>query len=336
MVKRLRRLVLPVSRYPTERFDSSRNKSTEITLALRDLEPQIMEYASAKFEKGYSIAHERPTNLIYSNRLVRNFFRNYVKYLGPLRDEPRPLYPLEHIADLEDVGIRGEHTAAVLDVNQSRKVDYVSPGFDVDLDGKVVVKSAPLKEAVTEWLSYLGVAESVSTQDHGKIGHSLQVATSSGQKAHDLTNLGVGVSQVLPIVVMALIAPTGSLLIFEQPELHLHPRVQARLGDFFLSLAFHPKQCIVETHSEYLVDRLRRRIAEAPGEKIEDLLAFHFVEQDELGQSTCERVEINEYGAIKNWPKDFFDQSSEEAEGILFAAARKRALEKERLESGRD
>jgi predicted ATPase len=78
---------------------------------------------------------------------------------------------------------------------------------------------APLHAAVADWLSYLGVAQSVRTADLGKIGHQLQVRTGDVSKDHDLTNVGVGVSQLLPIIVMALLAPAPSLLIFEQPEL---------------------------------------------------------------------------------------------------------------------
>jgi predicted ATPase len=137
-----------------------------------------------------------------------------------------------------------------------------------------------LQNAVVDWLSYMGVVEGVFTGDRGKIGHELQVRTPGIEKFHDLTNVGVGVSQVLPIVLMCLLAPAGSLLIFEQPELHLHPKVQTRLADFFISIALAGKQCLLETHSEYLVHRLRRRIAEAPGEQLTTLSKLYFVERE--------------------------------------------------------
>jgi predicted ATPase len=165
------------------------------------------------------------------------------------------------------------------------------------------------------------------TGDRGKIGHELQVRTPGIEKFHDLTNVGVGVSQVLPIVLMCLLAPVGSLLIFEQPELHLHPKVQTRLADFFISIALAGKQCLLETHSEYLVHRLRRRIAEAPGEQLTALSKLYFVER-EGGRTTCRQVDITKYGAIVDWPEDFFDQAQTEAEMILSAASGKRSAEK--------
>jgi predicted ATPase len=182
---------------------------------------------------------------------------------------------------------------------------------------------APLHDAVVEWLEYLGVADEVVTTDAGVFGHRLQVSTDGSGHLHDLTNVGVGVSQVLPIVVMALLAPPGSFLIFEQPELHLHPKVQARLADFFLSLALDGKQALVETHSEYLVDRLRLRIALASVDSVRPLINILFTQKID-GESKLTPVKMSEYGAILNWPKDFFEQSQSDVSRIVEAASAKR------------
>ncbi len=157
----------------------------------------------------------------------------------------------------------------------------------------------------------------------GKLGHELKVALANSEAKHDLTHVGVGVSQVIPILVICLLAEADSTLVFEQPELHLHPKVQTLLGDFFLSMALCNKQCIVETHSEYLIDRLRFRIAAAKGHDLTDQAKIYFVEKPGAA-STFRQVEINEYGAITDWPEGFFDQSQQQAEEILKAAAMKR------------
>jgi len=123
---------------------------------------------------------------------------------------------------------------------------------------------------------------------------------------------------------MCLLADTDSTLVFEQPELHLHPKVQTLLGDFFLSMALCNKQCIVETHSEYFIDRHRFRIAAASPEKeLNSQTKIYFVEKPSQTSSFRE-VMINEYGAISDWPEGFFDQSQQQAEEILRAAAMKR------------
>lgn len=257
------------------------------------------------------------------------FFSGAVKYLGPLRDEPKPLYPLVASADPSDVGLRGEFTAAVLDLHKDRQVRYITSAQFTSPAVKRDSVTRSLSAAVTDWLQYLGVAESITTRDRGKLGHELKVSVAKGGKAQDLTHVGVGVSQVLPILVMSLLAERDTTLVFEQPELHLHPRVQTLLGDFFLSMAFLGKQCIVETHSEYLINRLRFRAASASLQRpLTDIMKMYFVEKEE-GASAFREVMVNEYGAILDWPKGFFDQSQQEAEEILKSASAKRRAKRE-------
>ncbi|MBL8595284.1 MAG: DUF3696 domain-containing protein [Devosia sp.] len=260
------------------------------------------------------------------NEQLGAFFQSSIHYLGPLRDEPRPIYPLEALINPKDVGYRGEHTAAVLDLHRETSVRYFSTRDAEKLFSAKAVRGT-LHSAVVEWLSYLGVAEAVSTADLGKIGHQLQVSVDRGAESHDLTNVGVGVSQLLPIVVMSLLADSPSCLIFEQPELHLHPKVQARLADFFFSLSLLGKQCILETHSEYLVERFRRRIAEAPGDVLNERVKIFFTEKVK-GQTRCREVKLSRYGSVLDWPPDFFDQAQTETESILRAAQKKRNDEK--------
>lgn len=268
-----------------------------------------------------------PTRLEASVQYLDSFFTSSVKYLGPLRDEPKPLYPLAATADPSDVGLRGEYTAAVLDIYKNQTINYIPTSYfkSAEIKGSLN-EEVTLAFAVQDWLQYLNIAQEFQTKDLGKLGHELKVVLEGAKTWHDLTHVGVGVSQVLPILVTCLLAERDTTLIFEQPELHLHPKVQTLLGDFFLSMAFLGKQCIIETHSEYLINRLRFRIAAESGKNLPDLIKMYFVEKKE-GTSVFNKVEISEYGAIENWPEGFFDQSQEEAERILRAAAMKRRAE---------
>lgn len=268
-----------------------------------------------------------PDELLEAVEFLNYYFISSVKYLGPLREEPRPLYPLVGSTDPADVGMKGEFTAAVLDVHRNVRVEYVPPGgvSGETLDGGTLTR--PLHAAVLDWLQYLGVVHELSARDLGKLGHELKVKTNSTDLAHDITHVGVGVSQVLPIVVMCLIANKDATLILEQPELHLHPRVQTRLGDFFLSVALGGKQCIVETHSEYLINRIRLRIASAREDSLGSLVRMYFVGK-EAGSSVYRPVRVNRYGAIQDWPDGFFDESQREAEEIIRAAIAKKREER--------
>lgn len=257
---------------------------------------------------------------------TREFFRNRINYLGPLREEPKSLYPLSNDGSTTEVGLKGENTAAVYHNNQNNIVDYIAPSAFKDLsDIKLNVKSGRLSEAVNLWLNYMGVASNVVTDDKGKIGHSLQVSNDLNIK-QDLTHVGVGVSQVLPILVMALLARKGDVIILEQPELHLHPKVQTRLADFFVAMNAIGKQCIIETHSEYMINRLRYLVAISKDSTVADDTMIYFVEK-EAGHSKYRPVTINKYGVIEDWPEGFFDESERIAAEILRAGMEKKAQE---------
>ena len=270
-----------------------------------------------------------PPAIAEASRYLDMFFSTSVRYLGPLRDEPKSLYPLSPTADPSDVGLKGEHTAAVLELHKNRPVQYIptSAFSDAEINPQPVARS--LEVAVVDWLQYLGVAEGVESRDKGKLGHELTVQISGTKRSHDLTHVGVGVSQVLPILVASLLSEPDTTLIFEQPELHLHPKVQTLLADFFLSITQLGKQCILETHSEYLINRIRFRIAAAVEQNPwVEAVKMYFVERPPEG-STFRDVKVNEYGAVMDWPEGFFDQSQREAEAILMAAVRKRKMQRE-------
>ncbi|MCL4298957.1 MAG: AAA family ATPase [Anaerolineae bacterium] len=262
-----------------------------------------------------------PSDLLSATQNLVSYFSERVQYLGPLRDDPRAIYNLPPTPESINVGIKGQFTAAVLEHYKNLEIKYPSPPTHGGIYGQI--KTAPLITAVTEWLRHMGLVETVTTRERGKMGYELTVRAVGTEKDVDLTSVGVGVSQVLPTLVMSLLAPTNSTLLFEQPEVHLHPKVQSVLGDFFIGLINFGYQCIIETHSEYLVNRIRRRIAESEGNTLSDLIHIYFVER--TGKSSnFNLVETNEFGALPEWPKGFFDEGPSEAQLIMQAAMKKR------------
>ncbi len=289
----------------------------------------------AKLPSEYRTAFVPPPRGVQSAcHYMRRYFSQSIRYLGPLRDEPKPIYPLSSGTDPFDVGLKGENTAAVLDLHKIRPIRLIPPAAFARPAISVEPVTRTLQAAVTEWLRYLGVADSVESRDRGKLGHELKVTINEGANEQDLTHVGVGVSQVLPILVMCLIADRDNVLLFEQPELHLHPKVQTLLGDFFLSMALMDKQCLIETHSEYLINRLRFRAAAANADEVTKRLTIYFVEKKN-NRSEFRPVVVNEFGAIPDWPDGFFDQSQDEAEQIIREATRKRLALEGRLPRAR-
>lgn len=257
------------------------------------------------------------------------YFSKSVKYLGPLRDDPKPVYPITGAIDTQDVGLRGEHTAAVLEIHRKTKVTYIPSSCFSENASNYEPREAPLLDAVLDWLAYMGVAVNVKTADRGKLGHELKIASKESDELHDLIHVGVGVSQVLPILVSSLLAGGESTLIFEQPELHLHPRVQSRLADFFVAMSFLNRQCIIETHSEYLINRLRYRSAISDGDQVSQNTLMYFVEKKN-GQSEYRKIKMNRFGVLDEWPDGFFDENDKNASAILKVALEKRKAEARR------
>lgn len=255
------------------------------------------------------------------------YFESRVKYLGPLREAPRPAYEGVAWGDPRDVGTRGERTAAVLVSFGDESVECVQPSGITDANGSNV-RGTSLIKATTLWLQFLGVADDVSTDVLvSALGYGLRATAPGETVPRSLSNLGTGVSQVLPVIVMSLLAPRGSLLLFEQPELHLHPRVQARLADFFYSMTLLGKQCIVESHSEYLVDRLRYLCVAECDDRVARNVQLYFTERTVDG-TVFKQVEINERGVMADWPAGFFDESRNNSLDILYASLAKREREK--------
>jgi predicted ATPase len=125
----------------------------------------------------------------------------------------------------------------------------------------------------------------------------------------NLKDVGFGVSQILPIVTEGIMARPGTTIIVEQPEIHLHPRAQARLADLFIDLAHQDKSFIIETHSEHMLLRFARRIAEGSLKK-KDIAVYEF-KLTEDGTKITE-IPFDDQGNLKKWPGGFFETELEE------------------------
>ena len=143
-------------------------------------------------------------------------------------------------------------------------------------------------------------------ENNPKIGVHCQtwVKTTKYSPGVLITDVGFGVSQILPVLVLCYYLPKGSVILLEQPEIHLHPSVQAMLADVFIEVVIKRNiQIILESHSEHFLRRLQRRIAES---KISsDKTALYFCK---IGKSASEieKLEVDLFGNIQNWPLGFF------------------------------
>ncbi len=249
-----------------------------------------------------------------------------VYYLGPLRDHPKRIYSWSGETP-ESVGQKGEFAiASILAASaQDRKLNRGPKKhltrFDV---------------FIAQWLKDLGIIESFAVRPvaEGRKEYEVVVKTHTTGSEVKITDVGFGVSQVLPALVQAFYCPPNSTIWMEQPEIHLHPQVQAELADVFISATQAREngrerhvQLIVESHSEHFLNRLQRRVAE--GSVVPEDVAVYFCRR--AGSATeLEPLRLNLFGEIENWPQNFFgDEMADIAGRTLAAMQRKKDLARE-------
>lgn len=253
-------------------------------------------------------------------RELRHLWSN-IRYIGPLRDEPRRFYAFDQVGKL-GIGLKGEYTAHVLSVLRNSTVpDYFIQKTDKNKVPVYELQSGKtLMDALNTWLSLMDLP-TVDTEMMKNV-FELKVRNEAGQVS--ISDTGFGVSQVLPILVEAIRMKPGETLILEQPEIHLHPKTQSKLADFLICMAKSGRHFVIETHSEYMIKRLCLRIAQDYTDETGKLVNVQFVEQDRGEGAILTPVAINPYGSIENWPRGFFDES--DAASIIEAGMMKRMM----------
>lgn len=253
------------------------------------------------------------------------YLATQLRYVGPLRQAPHQPFGTAPDPDAGDVGVAGQYVAAVLQANGSIRRRFPLPP---DSPAHQAEDMVTLGDAVNSWVGFLGLATSLTVREDTPLVLGIDVVPPGLERPVSLGSVGVGVSQVLPIIVQCLVAGPGALIVLEQPELHLHPAAQQRLADFLLACTAWGQNILVESHSEYLVLRLRRRIAEDHSDSLRSQVAILFAERDAAGATTYKDVELTPAGGVVEWPQGFFDQGPDEAHQLLIAAAqRQRAQE---------
>lgn len=244
-----------------------------------------------------------------------------LQYLGPLRQEPQPAY-MHPGSPFPEIGPGGEAAPQMLWLERDERVRYRQGAGEE-------FHEVTLLSAVGQAFALLGISEAIDVKSVESLVYQILFRPKGWEDEKHITiaDVGFGVSQLLPIVVMSLRSHEGSLLVFEQPEIHLHPRAQAALADFFLSLDLSETRLLIETHSDHFINRLRRRIAEDPSDQLREDVSILFVRPPHNGMgATVEQLRVDRYGVIENWPPAFLPESADEAEAIFRAGLEKRGV----------
>ncbi len=287
--------------------------------------PAIKDNLPSKIRQIINNCYDSTRIIIKSFELLKNVdshlyrieegFSAYCKgihYIGPIRENPERYYSITgEVA--ESVGFKGEFVPYLL--KKSKEELGLRDYKLIDLDKKV-----------QKWLMKFEMAKGIEIKQHKEI-ELISIFLReffSGVKVN-LTDMGFGTSQVLPIILEGFLSDRDPVLMIEQPEIHLHPKAQSVLGDLFIEIANEDKTIIVETHSEHLIRRIQRRIAENKISK--DDVIFYYVNIGKEG-SKLQELKIDEDGFIENIPEGFFDENYEEASEHLRIISEKKENKK--------
>ena len=273
---------------------------------------------------------------------------DHIKYLGPLRDRSTSSDSDNIYPEIIPLGLDGENFIKHYEFNKNKKIITILPYYEFNespiknrktpsekknpdtIDDLVKnnatfkeVNTFTVREAFDWWIKYFGLGSYFEVTNNTERPSQLDSYIRPVDLEHSVSpaSVGVGFSQIAPIILMCLTAEKNDILIFEQPELHLHPGLQQKLGDFFLQMSKLGIQIIIETHSDHILNRVRLR-------SLEDLDSFSdnvnivFVEKEDK-QSKFNQFKITDDGDFdfETYPKGFFDQTSKDTFKLLKAKA---------------
>ena len=238
-------------------------------------------------------------SLISSYSKIKRMFVYFIEELmviNPFRGEPKRVY------------IETEYKNPLLVTTKNFEKTLIYKHYE----DETKVKKGTLTEALKYWLSK--ILDNISSFNINVLVEGLVSETfiTEGEKDIAITNVGFGISQVLPLILKVLM---HDFCIIDEPEVHLHPALQSKMADFFIEMIKLNKQLIIETHSDHIINRIiyHKLLKENKNKQINML----WVEKDQnSNNSTIREIEYDELGYMKNQPEGFLDETEKNVEKI--------------------
>lgn len=226
-----------------------------------------------------------------------------VDYIGPFRMLPERQFHLTGRITYENTGAKGENAYPILGVSKLMKTD--------------------LHKNVGDWYKKNFNNWSLEVEDKNR--PFIEITLNKNGSAINIVDVGQGMNQALPLVVRAHISKKDSLIILEQPELHLHPAAHGDIGELFAKSSKKNNQnFIIETHSENILLRIRKLVVENDfGLKAEDVIIY-WVDDSSPDSQNLNEIFIDEEGVLTDWPKGVFNENILEIQDMRKAVLRKK------------
>lgn len=252
---------------------------------------------AAQRERPESLRYLLPPDANEAAASLANRLRG-LTYITAERVGPREVYTFEDRQIASVVGPAGEHAVSVLHWGRDERVlDGLS------LDGVATTRLRQVEARMATFFPGCGLVVQQVPQANAV---TLGLRTSDDTDFHRPIHVGFGLTQVLPIVVAVLSAEVGDILLIENPEVHLHPAGQALMGRFLADVARAGVQVIVETHSDHVLNGIRRAVRAE--RLIPEQIAIHFFRLRSAEAAQVISPQLDSSGNIDTWPDGFFDQ----------------------------
>lgn len=230
-----------------------------------------------------------------------------LQYITADRIGPREIHDINYSGTYKTVGLRGER--AVWFINKYRKNSVPA--------GRCHEGQPPvLDKQVEAWMAEIfpGFQFAV-TPVPGTDLATLGLATKGNPELIRPQNTGFGLSYTLPIFVACLAAPHDGLVLIENPEAHLHPAAQSKFAAFLAGIVSNGVQIILETHSDHMINGIRKAVRSGVLNK-QNALIYFFKQIENKKQDKVTSIEIDEKGNLTDWPRGFFDQLDDDFEEL--------------------
>ncbi len=267
-----------------------------------------------------SIDSEPVSSEVYKS----NLFGNKFHYLQAERIGPRPFNEMSdyQVRQLGQLGIKGEYAAHFLAINGQKAIPNSGLSHpEVKLKTQRDLSSAKSMDLIDQVEAWMG---EISPGTRLKIDAKSDVDLMSFQYSYGdsnpyrATNVGFGISYTLPIIIAALASTPGTIILIENPEAHLHPKGQVKMGQLLALAASGGVQVVIETHSDHVLNGIRLAVH---GGKLDpkDVQLHYFQRQNREGQIMTDVVspKIDRNGRIDRWPDGFFDEWDNSLEILL-------------------
>lgn len=237
-----------------------------------------------------------------------SFLTKKFEYISAERLGPRRYYDtIENENSLHsEIGVKGEKTTVCLYEKGSNVKVYPNMKHSSET-------SERLELQINAWLSEISPNIKVNVipyLDVNLMGVRYSTSNSLGEESTNALNMGFGVSYSLPIIVALLSAREGDILVLENPEAHLHPRGQRKIGELVALAAANGVQIFMETHSDHVLNgiRLSVRNKKISSDKVKINYFYEYLSEEGIQKHEKTSPEILEDGSLSNWPEGFFDE----------------------------